>query len=94
MPLQDKRAQKILGESGIEIKMDTLYLLEDKVYERSTAALKISGYLKGGYPALKVFFIVPKFIRDWVYNMIAKRRHRIKAGFCAIPTAEEQQLFL
>lgn len=94
MPLQDARARQILSELEIDIQMDTLYLMEDKIYERSTAALRICGHLKGGYPALKFFLFVPSFIRDGVYNMIAKRRYRLKAGYCVIPTDEEQGLFL
>lgn len=94
MPLQDARARQILSELEIDIQMDTLYLMEDKVYERSTAALRICGYLKGGYPALKFFLFVPSFLRDGIYNLIARRRYRLKSGYCVIPTDEEQGLFL
>jgi len=38
--------------------------------------------------------IIPRFLRDWVYDQIAKRRHTIKNGFCALPTADERRLFL
>lgn len=93
--LQSSLAKEVLNKEGIEIQMDTLYLyVNGKVDNRSTAALKICTYLKGGYPLMMGFWIVPKFIRDGVYNYIAKRRHKIRAGYCVIPTEEEKALFL
>lgn len=84
-----------MSEQGVLIEMDTLYYLKnDKIYERSSAALAICRGLKGFWPLLTVFWVVPKFIRDAVYNYVAKRRHRIKRGFCVKPLAEEEQYFL
>lgn len=94
-PLQSDWSKETLTQHNIQIDMATIYFKKDnKVYDRSTAALKICKGLKGGYPILMVFWIVPKFIRDGVYNIIAKRRHRIRAGYCAIPTEEEKQFFI
>jgi predicted DCC family thiol-disulfide oxidoreductase YuxK len=93
--LQSSFAEKAMSNKGITIEMDTLYLLtNDRIYHRSNAALRICKSLKGGYPLMMVFWIVPKFIRDGVYNQIAKRRHKIRAGYCVIPTKEEKELFL
>lgn len=94
-PLQSETASKILSSKGITINMDTIYFFKQgKIYERSSAALQICKGLKGGYPMMMAFYIVPKFIRDGIYNMIAKRRHRIRAGYCAIPSDEEKKLFV
>ena len=94
-PLQSDRSKEILTQYGIEIKMDTIYFLKNgKLYDRSSAGLQICKGLKGGYPLMMAFYIIPKFLRDLVYNTIAKRRHRIRAGYCAIPTEEEKAFFL
>ena len=94
-PLQSEYAHNRLKEEGTQINLDTIYLLkEGKIYERSSAALQISKSLKGLYPLMVILYVVPKFIRDGVYNSIAKRRHRIRAGYCVIPSEEEKKLFI
>jgi len=93
--LQSNYAKKVLSENKIELKMDTIYYLNNgRLHDKSTAALLISKGLKGLWPTLIVFYIVPWFIRDWVYNSIAKRRHRIRKGFCAVPKENEKAFFI
>jgi predicted DCC family thiol-disulfide oxidoreductase YuxK len=67
-----------------------------KHYEKSTAALKIARHLSGGYPLLYGFMIVPNFIRNWVYDYIAKNRYKWygKRESCMIPTPELKEKFL
>jgi len=93
--LQSEIAKKILLEKNVTIQMDTIYYLKDgKLYDKSSAALQICRRLKGGYPLLFGFYLIPKFLRDPFYNFIAKRRHKIRAGYCMIPNAEDQKYFL
>lgn len=95
MALQHPEANEILKMHNIQINLDTFYYLNhDKVYERSSAALQVSKGLKGLYPALIIFYAVPKFIRDAFYNFIAKRRHKLRNGFCVLPKDEERKYFL
>jgi len=78
-------------------KGDTFILLENgKVYQRSTAALRVAKNLSGWWPLLYAFMIVPKFIRDAVYNYIAKNRYRWfgKQESCWIPTPALKSKFL
>ena len=94
-PLQSNFAKQELSKYEIVIKLDTIYYKSgDNIYERSAAALQIAKGLRGGYPLLFAFIIIPPFIRNWVYDQIAKRRHKIRAGYCKIPTAEEKQFFI
>ena len=75
--------------------MDTIYyLLNGKLFNKSSAALKICLGLKHAYPLLFGFYIVPKFLRDFVYDNIAKRRHNIKPNYCVRPKTEEEELFI
>jgi len=94
-PLQSTSAASILNKHKVKIQLDTIYFLRnDKLYNRSSAALQIARGLKGAYPLLFVFYVVPKFLRDPVYNLIARNRHKIRAGYCMIPLKEDEQYFL
>lgn len=63
---------------------------EGKVSFRSTAVLRIAKKLSGLWPLLYVFILVPPFIRDGVYNFIAKNRYRWwgKTNTCMVPGKE------
>lgn len=94
--LQSDIAENVLGERGVTIQMNTLYYLENKnLCSKSTAALKIARHLKGAWPIIYWFGIIfPKTFRNWVYDQVAKRRHKINPGLCAMPKPEERKLFL
>ncbi|WP_291910646.1 thiol-disulfide oxidoreductase DCC family protein [Chitinophaga sp. CB10] len=77
--------------------MASFVLLENgKVYTKSTAALRVARQL--GFPAklLYAFIIVPSFIRDGVYNMIARNRYRWfgRQDACMVPTPELRGRFM
>lgn len=94
-PLQSDMAQEILAKHNVKIEMDTIYYLKDgQLYDRSSAALQIARGLKGGYPLLFAFYLIPKFLRDPFYNFIARRRHRIRSGYCMLPAKEDEQYFI
>ena len=95
--------QSVIGQQYIErfninpSKTDSIILIDgDKHYIKSTAALTIAQSLKGAYPLLYAFMIVPNFIRNWVYDYIAKNRYQWygKKESCMIPTPELKSKFL
>lgn len=97
--LQGDLGKQLLAERNIDpTKIDSIILIEPNLayYYKSTAALEISKGLKGGYPFMSVFLIIPSSIRDWVYDFIAKNRYQWfgKKESCMIPTKEQQELFL
>ena len=69
---------------------------EDKIYTRSTAALRIAKQLSGGWKLLYGLIIIPGFLRNAVYNWIAKNRYKWfgKKDDCMIPTPELKERFL
>jgi predicted DCC family thiol-disulfide oxidoreductase YuxK len=95
--LQSLFGESILKQYGLPANIfDSFILLIDKkIYTRSTAALlvakKLNGFIKLSYG----FIIVPKFIRDFVYDLIAKNRYKWfgKKDACWIPTPELKNLF-
>jgi predicted DCC family thiol-disulfide oxidoreductase YuxK len=75
--------------------LSTVYFYENgKLNIKSTAALKIARYLKAPRSWMVVFFIIPRCIRDGVYNFIAKRRKRISKGYCVMPKPGDKERFL
>jgi predicted DCC family thiol-disulfide oxidoreductase YuxK len=96
-PLQSEYARKILEKHQIGMELNTIVLLEDgKVYDRSTAALRIARLLNGPWPLLYASIVIPRFIRDGVYRWIARNRYRWfgKTQACRVPTPELQARFL
>ena len=96
--LQSDYAQERLGVSRMEPKHgESMILLENgKVYERSTAALRVARRLGGAWPLLYGFIIIPKFIRDAIYNFVGKNRYKWfgKQESCWVPTPELKSKFL
>ena len=96
--LQSDAGQAILLQNNLEnLDFDTIILLEDGiVYDKSTAILKIIRRLSGFYKFGYIFIMVPKFIRDFVYKIIAKNRYKWfgKRDTCMIPTEELKLRFL
>lgn len=97
-PLQSDYAIKALASFQLESSLgDSFILLEDgKVYQRSTAALRVARKLNGLWPLLYYFIVVPRFIRDGVYNFVARNRYRWfgKQETCWVPTPELKAKFL
>ncbi len=63
---------------------------------RSGAALQVARYLGGGWRLAGLLAIIPRSLRDAVYDLIAKHRHRLRRGGvqCVLPTAAERARFL
>ncbi|MFT6871307.1 MAG: putative DCC family thiol-disulfide oxidoreductase YuxK [Roseivirga sp.] len=96
--LQSEFGQQKLLELGYDNEaFDSLVLLsKDKVYKKSSAALRIAKKLNGLYPVLYIFIIIPPFIRHGVYDIIARNRYKWwgKQDSCRVPTPELRSRFM
>lgn len=96
--LQEDIGKRLLEKFQIDAsKTDSIILIDgDKAYVKSSAALRIAKHLSGGWPLLYGFIVVPPFIRNWVYDYIAKNRYTWygKKESCRIPTPELKAKFL
>ncbi|MFA7447501.1 MAG: thiol-disulfide oxidoreductase DCC family protein [Weeksellaceae bacterium] len=96
--LQSEFGQKFLQENNLpDDAFKSIVLIDgEKFYTKSEAVLRIGKELKGIYKVLGIFLWVPKFIRDFVYDYIARNRYKWygKRNSCWIPTAELKQKFL
>jgi len=97
-PLQSEIGKELAAKHHIDLdKVDSIILVtEDKAYAKSTAALRIAKQLSAGWPLLAVFLILPRFLRDAVYDFIARNRYKWfgKKEACMIPTPELKSKFL
>ena len=96
--LQSEIGQSVLSEHHLPAESFGSFLLYDqgRLYTKSTAALRVCKQLSGGWKLLSVFLIVPPFIRNAVYDLIARNRYRWfgKKEACWLPTPELKSLFL
>lgn len=77
--------------------LDSLVLIEgDRIYFRSTAALRIAKKLPGLWPLLYGLIVFPRPIRDSIYDWIGRNRYRWfgRKDTCRLPTSEEKAKFL
>jgi predicted DCC family thiol-disulfide oxidoreductase YuxK len=96
--LQSTQAQQILKDLRLPPKgFETFLLLEQgRIFTKSTAALRIARQLSGLWPLLYLGNVVPRPLRDAVYDYVARRRYRWmgKAATCRVPTPTERDRFV
>ena len=68
----------------------------DRVLTKSSAALNIAKSMDGLWSILYIFMIIPKPIRDFVYNIIAENRYKWfgKQDSCMLPSPEYANRFI
>ena len=74
--LQSAAAAPLLGAAGSRQALpDSIVLVEDgRVWTRSTAALRIARGLSFPWSAAYALIAVPRPVRDWVYDLVARNR--------------------
>lgn len=96
--LQGEVGQQILKKYHLPLQQLSSFVLlqDDKIYTKSSAAIKVAQQLNGIWKCFYIFNIVPLFIRDGVYNWIAKNRYKWfgKKESCLIPSKNLEQRFL
>lgn len=94
--LQSEKGKELLSKYHLNPDLSTVVLIKDgRAKTKSSAALYVAKELKGIYQFAFVFMMIPKFIRDWVYDVIAANRKKIMKGdSCIIPTESIKNKFL
>lgn len=97
--LQSNYGQTFLKSQQLSLTdLDTIYLLEKenpkKFYKKSNAVIKIAQTVGGIYSLAVIFKILPIFLRDVVYNMVAQYRKKIMGESCYLPTPDERKQFI
>jgi predicted DCC family thiol-disulfide oxidoreductase YuxK len=96
--LQGAFGQKTLREFGLDATAPASFILLDggQIHTHSTGALRVLSHLGGYWRILSWLKIVPRFIRDGVYNIIARNRYRWfgKRENCMVPGEGVRERFL
>lgn len=96
--LQSEATQKVLASFGANPSdLSSVVLVENgKLYTRSSAVLRIVRRLSGAWPLLYVFVIVPPFIRNAIYDWVARNRHFWfgRSTACLMPPPGWKERFL
>ena len=90
--LQSDIGKKVISDYHLsDNPLSSFILIEnEKLYMKSTAALRVIKKLKGPIKLLYIFIIVPPFLRNLVYNVVAANRYKWfgKVEKCMIPEAK------
>lgn len=95
-------AGEVAGQLSIKDKVShrefdsIVFFCDAHLYTRSHAVLKIFQTIGGGWKIMAVFYVVPAFIRDAIYNFVARNRYRWfgKKKYCYLPEKSEAKYFL
>lgn len=86
------------GKTGVGVPApDTFMLVRgDQIYMKSRAGLEVVKELRGAWPLLYAFIVVPSPIRDKVYDYIARNRYRWfgRNDHCLLPAPENRDRFI
>lgn len=90
---QEQLTRFDISTQGVE---SIVLIYKDRVYQRSDAVLEISRHLGGLWPLCYGFKILPPFLRDAAYNLIARHRYKWfgRKDECMIPTPDLKMKFL
>ena len=96
--LQSEVGQELVKQHTIPSDVDSLVLIENgKAFTKSSAALHIAKKLDGLWHLFFLFILVPRPIRDSVYDFVARNRYKWfgkKEDACALPSPEIRKRFL
>ena len=94
--LDSAAGQRLLAESGLSGSLSVVLIENGRAYTRSAAALRIARRLRFPWPLLYALIVVPRPLRDAVYDWIARNRYRWfgKREVCMTPTPELRSRFL
>ena len=95
-PLNAPSGQLLRDYFEVDKKIDSIILIRShSAYIKSCAALRMTLYMKGLWPLLAVLLIIPPFLRNPIYDVVAKNRMRFfgRVEQCALLKGEEQARF-
>lgn len=95
--LQSNFAKEFLSKYKYDFSQTSTMVLAigDKIYYKSSAALTACRFLKAPYSWLYAFIIVPPFMRNWIYSLVARNRKKLfRNEYCFVPDGRLKGRFL
>jgi predicted DCC family thiol-disulfide oxidoreductase YuxK len=103
LPAQSSRGEALYArcglKSGAPVNQDwdsNLLVLDGRVYTELDAFIEITRRFGGLWSLMPVLYAIPRVLRDWLYNRIARNRYRWfgKRDVCYLPTPDLAARFL
>jgi predicted DCC family thiol-disulfide oxidoreductase YuxK len=94
---QSEAGEKLLHQYSIqESTSSVVFITKGVVYYQSDAVIEIAKLLKGWPSLFKYSIIVPRFLRNTIYKLIAANRYAIfgKQLQCMVPKEEDKKRFV
>ena len=98
VPVQSVAGARMMREFGLSPEDTRTFVLviDGKALVKSDAAVRVSRYLRGPWKLLGAVRVLPRPIRDWTYDLVARNRYRWfgRAESCMVPTPEVRARFV
>jgi predicted DCC family thiol-disulfide oxidoreductase YuxK len=95
--LQSDEAKRLLSDlPQVNQNIDSIIYIEtNQIFYKSTAFLKIIRQLRFPWPLLWFGIIIPRPLRDWIYDIVARNRYRWfgKKEQCLVPDGDLKKRF-
>ncbi len=94
---QTEAGEKLLHQYSIKESISSVvFITKGAVYYQSDAVIEIAKLLTGWPSVFKYTIIVPRFFRNYIYQLIAADRYRLfgKQDQCMVPKEEDKKRFL
>ena len=96
--MQSPAGARMMREFGFSPEDAKTFVLvaDGRPHVKSDAAVRVARYLRGAWKLLGVVRVLPRPIRDWAYDVVARNRYRWfgRAESCMVPTAEIRARFI
>ena len=94
---QTEAGEKLLHQYSIKESISSVvFITKGAVYYQLDAVIEIAKLLTGWPSVFKYTIIVPRFFRNYIYQLIAANRYRLfgKLDQCMVPKEEDKKRFL
>jgi predicted DCC family thiol-disulfide oxidoreductase YuxK len=94
---QSEAGKKLLSDYKVSTSATSVIFIKDGlVHEQSDAVIEIAKLLTAWPSLFRYTIIVPRFIRNYIYQLVAANRYRLfgKQAQCMVPKEEEKGRFL
>ena len=93
--LQSAFSKKVVSDFNLknDFEESILFYRDGKLFSKSKAVLRIIPFLRWYFYPTLIFWLIPNFIRDFVYDLIARNRKRF-SNVCDLSSSENSHRFL
>lgn len=98
VPLQSVAGSRLMRELGLDPEDAKTFVLLARggAFVRSDAAVRVCATFKWPWKALAALRVIPRPIRDWAYDLVARNRYRWfgRSEVCMVPTPDLRARFI